>query len=157
NLNINLGSGGDTFLIQGTAAKTSTSLNSGAGADTVNVQTTAGPTTVNTGGGSNSNTVIVSSTAPTAGGIVANNKGTLSVVGNTHDTLNVDDTGSTGPKSGTLTPTTLTGLGMGSGGISYSGLATLNVKLGSGGSTLPSGPVGNTFSINDINAATVTN
>jgi hypothetical protein len=157
NLNINLGSGGNTFLIQSTAATTTTSLNSGTGADTVNVQTTAGPTTVNTGSGSNANTVNVGSTAPTAGGIVDNIQGTLSVVGNTYDTLNVDDTGSTGPKSGTLTPTSLTGLGMGRAGINYSGLATLNVKLGSGGSTLSSGPVGNTFTINDITPATTTN
>src|SRR5262249_1920981 len=149
NLNINLGSGGNTFLVQSTNAHTSTSLNSGTGADTVNVQTTAGPTTVDTGGGSNTNTVNVGSTAPTTGGIVDNIQGALSVVGNPHDRLNVDDTGSTGAKTdGTLTPTTLTGLGMGSGGISYSGLATLNVNLGSGGSTLPSGPVGNTFTIN---------
>ncbi len=158
NLNINLGSGGNTFLIQSTAATTSTSLNSGTGADTVNVQTTAGPTTVNTGGGSNANTVNVGSKEPTTGGIVDNIQGALSVVGNTYDTLNVDDTGSTAAKTdGILTPTTLTGLNMGPSGITYSGLATLNVKLGSGGSTLSSGPVGNTFTINDINAATVTN
>jgi hypothetical protein len=158
NLNINLGFGGNTFLIKSTNANTSTALNSGTGADTVNVQTTAGPTTVNTGGGSNANVVNVGSTASTPGGIVDNIKGTLSVVGNTHDTMNVDDTGSTAAKTdGTLTPTKLTGLGMGTGGISYSGLATLNIHLGSGGSTLPSGPVGNTFTINDINAPTTTN
>ena len=65
NLNINLGSGGNTFLISNTAAGTTTFLNSGAGADTVNVQATSGPTTVNTGGGTNHNVVNVGSLEPT--------------------------------------------------------------------------------------------
>jgi hypothetical protein len=142
NLNINLGSGGNTFLIKNTAAKTSTALNSGRGADTVNVQTTAGPTAVNTGGGSNANTVNVGSTAPATAGIVDNIKGALTVTGNGADTMNVDDTGSTGVKSGTLTESTLTGLKMGPSGITYSGLSTLNISLGAGGST------GNSFNIN---------
>jgi hypothetical protein len=156
NLNVNLGSGGNTFLINGTAATTSTALNSGTGVDTVNVLATGGKTTVNTGGGSNANVVNVGSTAPATGGIVDNIQGALTVSGNGSDTTNVDDTGSTGQKTGTLTPTTLTGLKMGGGGITYGGLATLNVRLGSGGSTVPNGPVGNTFTINDINSATRT-
>ena len=55
--------------------------------------------------------------------------------------MNVDDTGSTTAKTGTLTATTLTGMNMGPSGITYSGLATLNISLGSGGTT------GNTFNI----------
>src|SRR5262249_17379535 len=51
------------------------------------------------------------------------------------------DTGSTRAETGTLTATTLTGLGMGPGGISYSGLSNLNIDLGSGGAT------GNLFNI----------
>ncbi len=50
--------------------------------------------------------------------------------------MNVDDTGSNGPEAGTLTSTTLSGLGMGgSGGITYSGLVALNIALGSGPNT----------------------
>jgi hypothetical protein len=63
------------------------------------------------------------------------------------DVMNVDDTGSSKAKTGTLTPTALTGLGMGPDGIRYAGLANLNINLGSGG---------NTFNINDINPATHT-
>ena len=37
--------------------------------------------------------------------------------------MNVNDTGSTVAKTGTLTATTLTGLNMGPSGITYSGLA----------------------------------
>jgi hypothetical protein len=112
-------------------------------ADTFNVTSTSVPTTVNAvsiaGGGSN--VINVGSRAPMAGGIVDNIKGALSVVGAGSDTLNVDDTGSTVAKAGTLTATTLTGLNMGTGGISYSGLSKLNINLGAGGAT------GNTFSI----------
>ena len=63
-LNIDLGSGGNTFLISNTAVGTTTFLNSGTGADTVNVQATSSPTTVNTGGGLNVNVVNVGSRRP---------------------------------------------------------------------------------------------
>jgi hypothetical protein len=133
----------------------------GTAPDIFNVTSTSVLTTVNAaavgaGGGSNVNVVNVGSTAPTAGGIVDSIQGPLVIVGAGPDTMNVDDTGSTAPKSSTLTPTTLTGLNMGNGGITYGGLSTLNVRLGSGGSTIPGSPVGNTFTINDINPLTHT-
>lgn len=124
----------------GTAPGTATTLNSGTGSDTVNVQGTEGPTAVNTGNGSN--VVHVGSLMPTTGGIVDNLRGALTVLGSGGDTMNVDDTGSTGTKSGTLTATTLTGLGMGPGGITYAGISLLNLRLGSGGET------GNALSVN---------
>src|SRR5262249_28380582 len=119
-LAVSLGSGGNAFTVAGTASGTATTLDSGTGSDTVNVRATGGLTTVNTGGGSNVNVVNVGSLVPTTGGIVDNVRGTLTVIGNGADTMNVDDTGTTGPKSGVLTATTLTGLGMGAGGITYS-------------------------------------
>jgi hypothetical protein len=123
---------------------------------TFNVQSTlAGSTTLIRSGGA-VDTYNVGSTTPAAGGKVDNIQGTLTVAGSGGDTLNVDDTGSTGQKSGTLTPTTLTGLNMGSAGITYGGLSTLSVHLGSGGSTIPGSPVGNTFTIKDINPLTHT-
>ena len=140
-LNINLGSLGNTFTIANTASGTTTTLNSGTGADTVNVMAITGPATVNTGGGSNRNVVNVGSEEPMTGGIVDNILGALTVAGNGADTMNVDDTGSTTAKTGTLSATTLTGMNMGPSGITYSGLATLNISLGSGGTT------GNTFNI----------
>jgi FG-GAP-like repeat/FG-GAP repeat len=135
NLNIYLGSGGNTFLIANTAAATNTFLNSGKGADTVNVRATTGPTTVNTGGGANKNIVNVGSLEPAVGGFIGPIKGALIVAGNGHDTMNVDDTGSTVAKTGTLTGTTLTGLNMGPSGITYGGLSILNISLGSGVNT----------------------
>ena len=170
NLNIKLGSGGNTFFISSTAVPTSTFLNSGTGADTVNVRTTGGPTTVNTGGGSNVNVVNVGSLEPTTDGIVDNIKGALTVIGNQADTMNVDDTGSTIAKIGTLTATTLTGLNMGPAGITYSGLANLNIDLGSGGNTflisntaagtttlLNSGTGADTVNVNATSSATTVN
>ena len=134
-LNVSMGSGGNTFTVANTASGTTTTVNSGTGSDTVNVQATSGPTTVNTGGGSNLNVVNVGSKEPTTGGIVDEIQGALTVLGNGADTMNVDDTGSTTAKTGTLTATTLTGLSMGPGGITYSGLASVNIDLGSGGNT----------------------
>ena len=147
NLNIDLGSGGNTFLISNTAANTSTFLNSGKGADTVNVNATTGPTIVNTGGGTNKNIVNVGSLEPAAGGFVGPIQGALKVIGNGFDAMNVDDTGSTVVKTGTLTGTTLTGLNMGPSGITYGGLSTLNISLGSGV---------NTFTVANTAAGTTT-
>ena len=164
-LNISLGSGGNTFTISNTKAATVTTLNSGsgndtinlttdsgltningqAGNDTVNVRATGGTTNVNTGSGAN--TVNVGSLAPGTGGIVNNIQGILNVTGGGNDTMKVDDTGSTGAKTGTLTATTLMGLGMGASGISYSGLSALNINLGSGSDT---------FDVQSTYSATVT-
>jgi len=83
----------------------------------------------------NPNTFKVGSLAPATGGFVDNIKGPLVIVGSGADTLNLDDTGSASPKTGTLTESTLTGLGMGPAGITYSGVSALNISLGSGGNT----------------------
>ena len=135
NLNIKLGSGGNQFTITNTAFATTTFVNTGSGADTVNVNATTGPTTVNTGGGANTNIVNIGSKQPLTNGIVDGIQGSLTIVGDGVDTMNVDDTGSSIAKIGTLTATTLTGLNMGVGGITYSGLSLLNLSLGSGGSS----------------------
>ncbi len=109
-LNINLGSGNDTFNVQSTNAITVTTINTGAGANVINV----------------------GSLAPVTGGITNGIQGSLVIVGSGNDTLNVDDTGNTSGQSGTLSATALTGLGMGASGLTYSGLAVLNLTLGSG-------------------------
>ncbi len=113
----------------------------GVGGSTFNVQSTlAGSTTeIQTLGADN--TFNVGSKEPMTRGIVDNIEGALTVAGNGADTMNVDDTGSTTAKTGTLSATTLTGMNMGPSGITFSGLATLNISLGSGGT------MGNTFNI----------
>src|SRR5205807_3754961 len=91
-------------------------------------------TTVN--GGPANDTLNVGSLMPVIGGIVDGIVGPLPLIGNAgFDVLNVDDTGSTVDKTGTLTATTLTGLGM-AGGITYGTLETVNISVGSGRHTL---------------------
>jgi hypothetical protein len=124
--------------------------------DTFTVLGTTPGTPTKIEGGTVPETYTVGGPAPKTGDSLLAIRGPLTIAGGGSDTLTVDDSASTGPKSGTLTPTTLTGLDMTPGGITYSGLAALNVRLGSGGSTLASGPVGNTFTIQDIHATTVT-
>jgi hypothetical protein len=113
----------DNFLIRGTVPATDVQVNGNGGNDVFNV----------------------SSDAPTGSGTVDSIQGPLTIQDSGAATLNVSDIGSTADKTGTLTPTTLTGLGMA--GITYTGLGHLNVDLGSGNDT---------FAINDINPTTVT-
>jgi len=124
-LNINLGSGSDTFNVQSTNSTTVTSVNTGAGSNVVNV-------------GSNE---------PTASGNTNGIQGLLVVKGSGADILNVDDTGNTTGQSGTLTSSAITGLNMGASGINYTGVATLNINLGSGSDT---------FNVNGASSTTVT-
>ena len=146
-LNISLGSGNNTFNILSTYYSTVTTLGDGMGNDTINIQATSGPTNIVTQAGSD--VVNIGSLAPALeNGIAAYIQGAIAVTGGGHDTLNVDDTGDCGQSNGTLTSTTLTGLSMGPGGITYSGLALLNVSLGQGQDT---------FTVASTNPATVTN
>src|SRR5262249_7778776 len=134
-LTVDGGAGDTTYNILSTLGGSSTTtLNTGDGNDTVNVQTTAGTTAVNLGGGTD--TVNVGSNAPQSAGNLAGIQGAVTVTGGSGaDTMNLDDTGDGSPQSGTLTSSSITGLGMGASGIVYSGLAALNLDLGTGGDT----------------------
>ena len=140
---LGLGSGADAFLIASTHAGV-TRLDTDEGDDTVDVLAISGDTTVDTG--ADDDTVNVGSAAPgTLEGIGA----WLTVEGDEpssgSDVLNVDDSGDTGPNSGALTATTVTGLGM-AGGIVYGTIETLDIDLGSGadGFTIESTHAGTT-------------
>ena len=124
---------GIAFTIESTHAGT-TKLTTGIGVDTVHVQSIAGATTVNTG--SNADTVNVGSTASVTGGNVNAIAALLTLQGDgDSDTLNVDDSGDSLANVGTLTNSSLRGLGMAS-GIDYLGFETLRVDLGRGDDTL---------------------
>jgi Ca2+-binding RTX toxin-like protein len=129
------GAGDDTVHVLSTAGETT--VNSGDDQDTVNVQTIGAATSINAGIGSD--TINVGSLTPLAGGTVDGIAALLTINGNDpasgSDVLNVDDSGDTGPNTGTLTATTLTGLGM-TGSITYTGIEDLHIALGSGGDTL---------------------
>jgi hypothetical protein len=145
---VNTGDGNTTVNVATTTQGGALEVDGGVGTDVFNVQSISGPTTINTKGGQN--TINVGSEAPSTGGTLGGIKAGVIVNGSGGlDTAYVDDTGDLSARTdGVLTPTTLTGLGMGSAGITYSGLAALNIFLGSVG--------GNSFTINDINPATVT-
>ncbi len=143
-LNLFLGSGGDTFTIASTHGSP-TFLSTGGGADVVNVQTIAQSTTVETDGGTD--TINVGSVAPTNGGTVNGVTGLLTLTGGGQvDTINVYDSGEGAPNTdGVLTNTNLTGLGM-SLGIAYTS-ENLNIHLGSGADI---------FTINSTHAGSTT-
>src|SRR4029077_11527677 len=102
--------------------------------DTLNIRSMGAPTTVSTPA-AGTDTINLGSSAPATSGMVDNLQQPLTVTGDGHNTtLNVDDAGQTGDRTGALTATTLTGLGY-SDGVTYSGLAALHVYLGSGSDT----------------------
>ena len=148
---VDFGSSVSTLTINGTASNTdysiqntpgsscTTTLNTGDGDDTVDVQQTSGPTIINAG--ASTDVVNVGSQSPASGGNPPTSGSTVGGIAGelTVDTqigvvtLNVDDSGDTASRSATLTATTLTGLGMGAGGIAYDSLTNVNVYLGTGG------------------------
>lgn len=150
NLNLNLGSGVSTLTILTTRASATTNITTGSANDIVTVQSTGGTTNLNTAGGDDSitvlataapttittgtgnNTLLVASSTNTLDGI----QGSLSLVGSSTDTLTINDSGSLFARTGNLSATALTGFGMGTSGVSYSGIATLTLDLGTGGASL---------------------
>lgn len=128
-LNISLGSAADAFTIASTSSGTVTTLNTGGGNDTVNILSTASATTINMQSGTD--VINVGSLAPATNGTLTGIQGGLTVNGDRYGILNVDDGGGSASLTGTLTSNKLAGLGMGSGGITYSGLSNLNIYLSS--------------------------
>ncbi|MDB5291836.1 MAG: hypothetical protein JWL69_3077, partial [Phycisphaerales bacterium] len=152
-VNLALGAGANAFTIAGTSGSATTAVTSKSGADSIYIRGTSGATTVTDASlGASSDLFVVSSSAPTPGGSVAGIQGALAIAGAAAgtDTLTVDDTGSFSGKTGTLTSTALTGLGMAS-GITYSAVKTLNLKLGGNAAA------GNNFTIASTSASTTTN
>ena len=113
---------------------TPTEIFLGAGSDIVNIQALGATATVIGGAG---NAVFnVGSLAPLDGGVLSFLAAPLILDGGAAiNVLNVDDSGSTVSRAGTLTGTTLTGLGM-TGGISFSNIAAVNIRLGAGANVL---------------------
>lgn len=133
---------GNTLTIVSTHSGTVTTITTGAGSDIVNLRSISNTTTLNLGDGED--TVNIGSLAPATGGVVDQVNSPLLINGSGNDTVNLDDSGSSTNKTGLLTATTIAGLGMGSsipmGGatpvvITYTGLAALNLVLGSGNDT----------------------
>ncbi|HEY2543152.1 MAG TPA: hypothetical protein VGH92_08870, partial [Gaiellaceae bacterium] len=140
-LTVSLGGSNNTFSIVSTASGITTTLNAGVSNNTVVVQSTSGPTIVNAGSTGSGNTVAVGALQFTSGpnrtpipgsSLISGVQGTLTVNGHTGDTLQVDGRGDTLTRSGTLSSSLISGLGLGAGGVGYSGIGSLTLSLGSG-------------------------
>ena len=140
---INGQGGGDTINVIDDGAETTVTETSGK--NLINIQATGAVTNVQTSSGAN--TINIGSLAPALNGITNGIQGAVYISGSGSDTLNIGDTGSKNSQTGYLTSTTLTGLDMGALGITYAGLQTLVISLGSGG---------NVFDVLSTFAATVT-
>ncbi|MBW2349292.1 MAG: hypothetical protein JRF59_15880, partial [Deltaproteobacteria bacterium] len=113
-INIYLGPENDTFNIKSSHVGV-TNLDTGDGDDTINVGSLA---------------------SVMQGGVVDGLDGLLNIdAGVGFDRLHVDDTGDAEDNAGTLTGSSLTGLGMGQ-GLTYADIEALHVGLGSGNDTL---------------------
>ena len=156
-LNISLGSGGNTVAVNDTPAAAVTTINTGSGNDSVTVSGDTGVTHINTQAGDdtvvvqgtsaattlNTGTGVDTVTLPTPAGVQA----AVNVKGNAADTLTVNDSSDTLARGAIITANQVLGLGM-TGGVSYTGVGTLNVDLSSAGTAL---------TVVDTAAGTVTN
>lgn len=161
-LNLNLGSGISSLTILTTPTTATTNITTGSAADQVTIQSTGGVTNLNTAGGDDSitvrataaatsintgsgnNTILVAATNNTLDGI----QGALTITGSGTDHLTLNDSGSIVARTGTVNTTSITGFGMTSAGVAYTGIATLDFMLGSGGAAL---------TVSDTAASTTTN
>ena len=131
-LNLSLGSGGDTLTVTGTHAGTTditTDTPAAGSGDTVNVQAISGVTTIETGSGGD--TVNVGHVTNGLQGITRDLFLIADGAAPFTDTLNVSDAGNSTGRTGRLDDTKVTGLGMG-GDIDYSAFEFVNVGLGKG-------------------------
>ena len=150
-ININLGTG-DTFTVASTVSTTPvtinalatdsvivtgnsslTTINTPAGNVAINLQSNGAATVINNTSMATADTIGIGSTMPTLGGVLDNLAGAITLNGNGSDVVTVDDSGNSSAKTGTLTASTLTGLG--TAGITYGGLANLTIDLGLAGNT----------------------
>ncbi len=116
----------------------------GSGTNTFNVQGTSAATDIDTGAGNNS-LVMVGSLAPTLGGTLNNILGNLTVGSLTGQTaLVLDDSGDTTPRIGTFSGNQITGLTASGAVIGYGpGVSSLTINAGAGaGFNLDGSPAG---------------
>src|SRR5262249_14726605 len=126
NLLINGGHGNNTYNIQTTPNRSSTTINTGSGADTVNVRGTAGPLFINSGSGGDM--ITLSNGAATLGGIghvIINDPSNSAAV-------TVDDSGFAGNTTYTVTSSQVAAAAWPNFLLVYNNLASLNLNGGSG-------------------------
>jgi len=160
------GANGSSGTFNGSGYIEMQALVGGTGIDTFNIQALDNALTIN--GGDGNDVFNVSSDAPTNAGNVNAIAATLTLNGeNNSDTINLSDAGDATNNTGTITSTTISGLGLGS-PITYGTMEAININLGSGNDnftitsptavTTVSGNVGtDTFTIVSNSAALTVN
>jgi hypothetical protein len=129
------GGGSNTDAVTGTSTPTTLYPNAASNEATVNVQWTAAPLTIN--GNAFPEAINIGSLAPSLGGTLAAVAGPITVTNTSADsTLSLDDTADTANRTGTISPTSITGFGLGA-PVDYTGseLASLTVRGGEGTNT----------------------
>ena len=141
------GNSGAVIDLRGAITASSVTVTTGNGNDTVDIAGVTSATSVKLGTGLDV-VAVGSNVMPLSGGngltntqgVLAGVKAALSVTAatgaNVNDELLLDDTADGANVSGTLTGSTLTGLGMTGGSISYARVALLDLAMGSGTDTL---------------------
>jgi hypothetical protein len=126
NLVLTGGSGNNTYNIPSTLSGFPTTLNTGSGTDTVNVRGAAGPLFINSG--SSGDTITLGNSAATLGGIghVIVNDPSNTVA------LTVDDSGSSGSTTYTLTSSQLAAAAWPNFLLAYNNITSLNLNGSSG-------------------------
>jgi len=130
NLAIGLGSGDETFTVRDTQADTTTTITAGFGANSFFVRGTSGTTIIKTASDDLTDTIVLGSRSPGPGSMLNRIRGAVEVVGSGIDDVVVDDSGDRNTRAGTLTASSLLGLGMGPSGLAYSGISRFDVSLG---------------------------
>ncbi|MCH9793687.1 MAG: VCBS repeat-containing protein [Planctomycetes bacterium] len=130
NLTIGLGSGDETFTVRDTQADTTTTITAGYGANSFFVRGTSGTTIIKTASDDLTDTIVLGSRSPGPGSMLNRIQGAVGVVGSGIDDVVVDDSGDRNTRAGTLTASSLLGLGMGPSGLTYSGISRFDISLG---------------------------
>jgi hypothetical protein len=126
--------GGTTLLLAGDIHSPTVTVLVGNGNNTINLAKTLADTSTSITTGSGNNTFHVSSAAPASGGTLSSLAGAVIVNGGAgFNSMLLDDRGDSAAISGTLTSSSITGLGMAA-GITYSNLQRLVFQLASGAS-----------------------
>ena len=138
-LDVQLGSGDDAVTVVNSHSGR-TLINSFAGDDSWRIERTTGEVTTQTGSGDDS-IQVGASDAPLDGLM-----GALSIdAGPGHDALRLDDSGQTETQFGELSDGQL--IGLGTGGVTFVGVESAEMLLGSGNDTLIVSDLSQTFSL----------
>jgi Ca2+-binding RTX toxin-like protein len=130
-LDISLGAGHDQVTLSGTGA-TTTNLRTADGNDAIRIEGAGSRATTNIDTGAGANTLLAGGTSGSLGAI----HGTVNILGQGSDVLSIDGSGSRRGGTGTLTSSGFSGFGISGGGLHFSGIASLGIKLGSGADRL---------------------